>query len=58
VQVLEHLRRLKHALRIATLIVSHQPDEVVALADEEILLKAGQMAGRLDVAAFGSGLGL
>ena len=58
VQVLEHLRRLKQALKIATLIVSHQPDEVVALADEVILLKAGQMAGRLDVAAFGRSQGL
>ncbi|MFZ1392465.1 MAG: ATP-binding cassette domain-containing protein [Dokdonella sp.] len=52
VQVLEHLRRLKQELGIATLLVSHQPDEVAALADEVVLMRAGRTVARLDVAAF------
>ena len=51
-QVLEHLRRLKHALGVATLLVSHQPDEVIALADEVVLLRAGAVSGKVDVATF------
>ena len=52
VQVLEHLRRLKQELGIATLLVSHQPDEVAALADEVVLMRAGRTVARLDVVAF------
>ncbi|HMM67584.1 MAG TPA: ATP-binding cassette domain-containing protein [Dokdonella sp.] len=52
VQVLGHLRRLKQELHVATLLVSHQPDEVGALADEVILLHAGSKTGQLDIAAF------
>jgi molybdate transport system ATP-binding protein len=50
--VLEHLRRLKHELAIGTILVSHQPDEVAALADEVVLLAAGQTAGQLPRADF------
>jgi len=46
-QVLEHLRRLKRELRVFTLLVTHHADEVAALADEVVLLAAGQVAGRL-----------
>lgn len=52
VQVLEHLRRLKQALRVSTVLVSHQVDEVCALADEVVLLQAGRMIGHIDVDAF------
>jgi molybdate transport system ATP-binding protein len=51
-QVLEHLRRLKHELRVATLLVSHQPDEVAALADDVVLLRAGNVVGQLAIDAF------
>lgn len=51
-QVLEHLRRLKRELRVATLLVSHQAHEVVALADEVILLQGGSVVGQLDNAGF------
>lgn len=51
-QVLEHLRRLKQEVSIATLLVSHQPDEVGALADEVILMHAGRATAQLGIAAF------
>ena len=54
VQVLDHLRRLKQALRVATLVVSHQADEVIALADEVVRVHAGRMTAQLDIAKFQS----
>lgn len=51
-QVLEHLCRLKRELAVATLLVSHQPGEVIALADEVILLEAGRVAGQCAVEVF------
>jgi molybdate transport system ATP-binding protein len=51
-QVLDHLRRLKQELRVATLLVSHHADEVIALADEVVLLHGGTRTGQLDVDAF------
>lgn len=51
-QVLEHLRRLKRELSVATVLVSHQADEVCALADEVVLLQAGSVRAQLDVEAF------
>ena len=51
-QVLDHLLALKRELPVAALIVSHQPEEVVALAEEVILLDAGQVTAQLDVASF------
>lgn len=51
-QVLDYLRRLKHELHIATLLVSHQPDEMIALADEVVLLRAGRVIEQVDVAEF------
>lgn len=52
VQVLNHLRLLKQELRIATLLVSHQADEVSALADEVIRLHAGAMTSQMTIDAF------
>ena len=52
VQVLKHLRVLKQELRIATLLVSHQADEVSALADEVIRLRAGSMTAHITIAEF------
>ena len=52
VQVLNHLRLLKQELRISTLLVSHQADEVSALADDVIRLHAGAMTAHISVAAF------
>jgi len=46
-QVLEYLRRMKRELGVFTLLVTHHADEVVALADEVVLLAAGEVAGRL-----------
>jgi molybdate transport system ATP-binding protein len=51
-QVLTHLRLLKQELRVATLLVSHQADEVSALADEVIRMHAGTMTAHLDIAEF------
>jgi len=46
-QVLDYLRRLKRELGVFTLLVTHHADEVVALADEVVLLAGGEVAGRL-----------
>ena len=56
-QVLEHLRRLKHELRVATLLVSHLADEVAALADEVILLQGGSVTAQLASAEFAARMG-
>lgn len=53
-QVLDHLRRLKQELRVATLLVSHQADEVIAMADEVIRVHAGTMTAQLDITEFQS----
>ena len=42
-QVLEYLRRMKRELGVFTLLVTHHADEVVALADEVVLLGAGEV---------------
>lgn len=52
VQVLDHLRRLKEELRVATVLVSHQAEEVIALADEVIRVHAGTMTAQLDITEF------
>ncbi len=51
-QVLNHLRALKQELRIASLLVSHRADEVIALADEVIGLHAGLVSARMDIDGF------
>lgn len=51
-QVLEYLRRLKQEMRVSTVLVSHQADEVAALADDVVLLQGGHMTEHLDVESF------
>jgi molybdate transport system ATP-binding protein len=53
--VLEYLRRLKRELGVFTLLVTHHADEVAALADEVVLLAAGEVAGRLSRDDFAAG---
>lgn len=50
--VLEHLRRLRERQLVTMLLVSHQPMEVQALADEVILLGDGLVLGQCDVETF------
>ncbi|MEO6076679.1 MAG: ATP-binding cassette domain-containing protein [Dokdonella sp.] len=52
VDVLEHLQRLRQRQLVTMLLVSHQPFEVKALADEVILLGDGLVLGRCDVKTF------
>jgi molybdate transport system ATP-binding protein len=51
-QVLEHLRRLKRELGVFTVLVTHHADEVAVLADQVVLLAAGEVVGRLSHAEF------
>jgi molybdate transport system ATP-binding protein len=51
-QVLDYLRRLKHELRVFTVLVTHHADEVGALADEVIRLSAGRVVRQVPIAEF------
>jgi len=51
-QVLDHLVRLKIELGMAMILVSHQPAEVIALADDVVLLQSGTVADHLPVDGF------
>ena len=51
-QVLDYLRRLKQELRVFTLLVTHLPDEVGALADEVVRLDAGRIVRQVTIAEF------
>lgn len=51
-QVLAYLRRLREEIRLPTLLVSHQPDEVQALAEEVVLLDDGRVRQQLPIAEF------
>ncbi|MBN8741188.1 MAG: hypothetical protein BGP24_08280 [Lysobacterales bacterium 69-70] len=51
-QVLAYLRRLRDEIALPTLLVSHQPDEVRALAEEVVLLDDGRVAGQKAIAEF------
>src|SRR5690606_921379 len=53
--VLEYLQRLRRELAIGTILVSHQPDEVAALADEVVHLRGGRVAGQVPVREFALG---
>jgi molybdate transport system ATP-binding protein len=53
-EVLGHLQRLKHELAVTAILVTHQPDEVVALADEVVMLESGRVAGQLSATEFGT----
>jgi molybdate transport system ATP-binding protein len=52
VQVLDYLRRLKRELRVFTVLVTHQADEVGALADEVVRLSAGRIVRQVPIAEF------
>lgn len=51
-EVLGHLRELKRELALTTILVSHQADEVLALADAVALLDDGRLRAVLPTAEF------
>lgn len=51
-EVLEYLRRLKREFALTTILVSHQPDEVFALADSVARIEDGRLAALEDIATF------
>lgn len=51
-EVLEHLRRLKHELALTTILVSHQTDEVIALADSVARIEDGRLAALEGIETF------
>jgi len=53
-EVLEHLRGLKRGFALSTILVSHQPDEVIALADSVALIEDGRLAALQSAEAFRS----
>lgn len=57
-EVLDHLRGLKRALALTTILVSHQADEVLALADAVALLDDGRLRAVLTTAEFAQGQGV
>ena len=50
--VLDHLRRLKQEFALTTILVSHQYDEVAALADAVARIGDGRLSSLADVDAF------
>ena len=52
VEVLEHLRGLKREFAVTTILVSHQPDEVITLADQVARIEDGRLEALQDVRAF------
>ena len=51
-EVLEHLHGLKREFALTTLLVSHQPDEVLALADSVARIEDGRLVALESAAAF------
>jgi molybdate transport system ATP-binding protein len=51
-EVLEHLRKLKREFALTTILVSHQFDEVVALADSVARIQDGRLAALDDIESF------
>ncbi|MBN8737152.1 MAG: ATP-binding cassette domain-containing protein [Xanthomonadales bacterium] len=51
-EVLQHLVRLKQEFALTTVMVSHQHDEVAALADAVALIDDGRLAALQDIAEF------
>jgi molybdate transport system ATP-binding protein len=52
VEVLEYLRGLKREFALTTILVSHQPDEVIALADQVARIEDGRLVALQDVRMF------
>jgi molybdate transport system ATP-binding protein len=55
-EVLEYLRGLKRGFTLSTILVSHQPDEVIALADSVALIEDGRLAALQSIDAFQSSI--
>lgn len=51
-QLLAYLRRLRDEIALPTLLVSHQVDEVQALAEEVVLLDDGRVKAQQSIAEF------
>ncbi|GMV29622.1 MAG: hypothetical protein AMXMBFR59_17470 [Rhodanobacteraceae bacterium] len=51
-QLLEYLRRLRDEIALPTLLVSHQIDEVQALAEEVVVLDDGRVVSQVPIATF------
>lgn len=51
-EVLDHLRELKRELALTTILVSHQADEVLSIADAVALLDDGRLQALLPIAQF------
>lgn len=51
-EVLHYLRQLKAELHMPLLLVSHQDDEVLALADTVALIADGRIVEQIDIAEF------
>ncbi len=54
-EVLAHLRQLRAELRVPVIMVSHQPDEVLALASQIALIEDGRIQALVDRAQFEAG---
>lgn len=52
VEVLEHLRGLKREFVLTTILVSHQPDEVIALADQVARIEDGRLVALEGIETF------
>ncbi|HEX5961423.1 MAG TPA: ATP-binding cassette domain-containing protein [Rhodanobacteraceae bacterium] len=55
-EVLEHLRGLKRGLALTTILVSHQPEEVVALADSVARIEDGRLVALDGIGVFRASL--
>ncbi|MEO5622232.1 MAG: ATP-binding cassette domain-containing protein [Dokdonella sp.] len=51
-QVLDYLRRLKQELRVFTVLVTHHANEVGALADEVVRIRAGRVIRQVPIGDF------
>lgn len=51
-EVLEHLRGLKREFALTTILVSHQPDEVIALADQVARIEDGRLVALEGIETF------
>ena len=56
VEVLEHLRGLKREFALTTILVSHQPDEVIALADQVARIEDGRLVALEGIETFSASL--
>lgn len=56
-EVLEYLRGLKREIALSTILVSHQPDEVTALADVVARIGDGRLSALEAIADFNPGVG-